>query len=169
MEKFSVKQALLDLLFVDVHLLKIAKDYPEFTTIIQFIVENKSLDEDDIPYPSIKDVAKATDMKYEIVRKQIKSLYNLMFPFMEHKYLSFTNVKYQLFFSNFKNYHYMLIDSFPIPLRVGENITMPFLKAKMKTERFYVSSIEHYFKRGTQLVEVTLKGGHYNILAPKKG
>ena len=82
---------------------------------------------------------------------------------MEHPYLSFTKVKYELYFSNFNYRHYMLIDSFPVALRVGENLTMPFLKAKMQTDRFYVSSIRHSFIRETQLIEVELKGGDYNL------
>jgi len=163
MEEISVKQALLDLLYVDVHLLKVEKEYPQLNPVIQFIIDNKSLDEDGVSYLSIKNVAIETQLKYDTVRKQILKLYNLMLPFMEHPYLSFTKVKYELYFSNFNYRHYMLIDSFPVALRVGENLTMPFLKAKMQTDRFYVSSIRHSFIRETQLIEVELKGGDYNL------
>lgn len=163
MEKFSIKQALLDLLYVDVHLPKVAKDFPEYQSLIDFIVNHQSLDDDDIPYPTIKEAAEVTNIRYDKIRKQIRKLYELMFPFMEHQYLKFTKVKYELAFSYFKNYHYMVIDNFPIPLRVGENITMPFLKAKLQTDRFYISSIRHHFEKDTQTIEVHLNGGDYNL------
>jgi len=163
MEKFSLKQALLDLLHVDVHLPKIAKDYPEFDPLVAFIVNHKSLEDDNTPYPTMKEAATALNIKYDKVRKQIQKLYNIMFPFMDHKYLKFTKVKYELYFSYFGNMHYMLIDQFPVPLRVGENITMPFLRAKLQTDRFYVASIRHHFDRDLQKIEVTLKGGDYNL------
>lgn len=163
MKDFSIKQALVDLLYVSVHLPKIGEDYPDLKPLIQYLVENKSLDEDDIPYPSIKDVAEATNIKYDKVRKQITRIYELMFPFMEHPYLNFSKVKYELHFSYFNYRHHMLINSFPVPLRIGENIAVPFLKAKMQTDRFYVSSIRHNFMQEIQLVEVELKGGNYNL------
>ena len=163
MEKLSVKQALLDLLYVDVHLPKVVKDHPEFSSLINFIVDHKSLDDDDVPYPTIKEVSQVTKMRYDRVRKQIQKLYELMFPFMEHKYLKFTKVKYELYFSYFGNMHFMLIDQFPVPLRVGENLTMPFLKAKLQTDTFYITSIRHHFERDLQKIEVQLKGGDYNL------
>ncbi|WP_262914766.1 hypothetical protein [Christiangramia lutea] len=39
MDKISTKQALLDLLHVNVHLPEVAKDYPEFKPKIDFICE----------------------------------------------------------------------------------------------------------------------------------
>lgn len=163
MEKFSVKQALLDLMYVDVQLPKVAKDHPKLESLIKFIVDHKSLNNDDIPYPSIKEASQATNIRYGKVRKQIQKLYEIMFPFMEHSYLKFTKAKYELYFSYFNHKHYMLIDQFPVPLRVGENLTMPFLKAKLQTDRFYIYAIRHYFERDVQKVEVTLKGGNYNL------
>lgn len=163
MEKFSVKQALLDLLYVDVHLPKVAKDHPKLGPLIKFIVNHKSLIDDDIPYPSIKEASQAINMRYDKVRKQIQQLYDLMFPFMGHPYLRFSKVKYELYFSYFNYKHYMLIDQFPVPLRVGENLTMPFLKAKLQTDRFYISSIRHHFEKDIQKIEVDLKGGDYNL------
>ena len=35
---------------------------------------------------------------------------------MEHTYLNFFKVQYELYFSYFENRHHMLIDSFPVPL-----------------------------------------------------
>ncbi len=163
MEKFSVKQALLDLLYVDVHLPKVAKDFPEYQTLINFIVTHRSLDDDDVPYPTIKEAAEATNIRYDKIRKQIQKLYELMFPFMEHKYLKFTKVKYELSFSYFKNYHFMVLDQFPVHLRIGENITMPFLRAKLQTDRFHITSIRHNFERDTQIIEIELEGGDYNL------
>lgn len=80
MGKFSVKQALLDLLHVDVHLPEISKDHPELNELIQFIVNHKSLTDDDTPYPSIKEASEVTKIDYGKVRNQIKKLYELMFP-----------------------------------------------------------------------------------------
>ena len=163
MEKLPLKQALLDLLYVDVHLPKVAEDFPELSSLINFIVDHKSLVDDDVPYPTIKEASQATKMRYDRVRKQIQKLYEIMFPFMDHKYLKFTKVKYELYFSYFGRMHYMLIDEFPVPLRVGENLRMPFLKAKLQTDSFYITSISHYFERDLQKIEVNLKGGHYNL------
>lgn len=74
MKDFSIKQALVDLSYVSVHLPKIVEDYPDLKPIIRYLVENKALDEDHIPYPSVKDVAEATNIKYDNVRKQISGL-----------------------------------------------------------------------------------------------
>ncbi|APG59006.1 hypothetical protein [Christiangramia salexigens] len=164
MGKISTKQALLDLIHVDVHLPKIASDYPEFKPITDFIIEGDFLnEEEDKPYPTVKDVAEHTDIRYDKVRKQVLKLYDLMFPFLENRYLKFTEVKYQLHFSYFGRDHYMVIDSFPVPLRVGENVSVPFLKAKFQIYQFYVSSINHRFEQNVQYIEVELKSGDYNM------
>ena len=42
-------------------------------------------------------------------------------------------------------------------------MTLPFLKAILEIERFYISSIRHRFERDIQLVEIELKGGDYNL------
>ncbi|APS40612.1 hypothetical protein [Salegentibacter sp. T436] len=92
MDRISTKQALLDLLFVDVHLPKVAKDYQEFKPIIDFITEGNFLNEkEDKPYPLVKDVAEHTGIRYDKVRKQILKLYEIMFPYMDHRYLKFTD------------------------------------------------------------------------------
>ncbi len=77
MKKLPLKQALLDLLYVDVHLPKVAEDYPELSSLINFIVDHNSLDDDDVPYPTIKEVAQATKMRYDRVENKSKNCMRL--------------------------------------------------------------------------------------------
>jgi hypothetical protein len=93
LDKISTIQALLDLLYVDVHLPKVANDYSELKPITDFIIEGDFLDEEiEKPYPSIKDVADNTGIRYDKVRKQILKPYDLMFPFMGSPYLNFSPI-----------------------------------------------------------------------------
>jgi len=46
--------------------------------------------------------------------------------------------------------------------RIGENITVPFLRAKVGTDSFYVQDIRHQFFGSTHLIDIDLKGGYFN-------
>jgi len=57
----------------------------------------------------------------------------------------------------------MVLDSLPVIPKVGENIQLPFLKAKFQTDDFYVQKVNHYFLRDTQHIQLTIVGGNYNL------
>lgn len=46
--------------------------------------------------------------------------------------------------------------------RIGENVTIPFLKAKVDTDYFYVDDIRHHFEGNTQRIDIHLLSGSYN-------
>ncbi len=46
--------------------------------------------------------------------------------------------------------------------RIVENITVPFLKAEIGSDHFYVQDIRHHFGGNTQTIGVDLKAGSFN-------
>jgi len=163
MDKISIKQAILDLLYVDVHLSKVAQDFPNLKPITDYLLESNFIDDEDKPWPSLKSISEATGIEYSTTRTSVRKIHELMFPFMDTPYLNFSNTKFELEIHKFGVSHYMVLDSLPVIPKVGENIQLPFLKAKFQTDDFYVQRVNHYFFRDTQYIQLTILGGDYNL------
>ena len=52
--------------------------------------------------------------------------------------------------------------------RVGENIELPFLKAKLETNNFFVNSIKHEFTDEQHEIILFLKPGNFNAFKKMK-
>jgi hypothetical protein len=93
MEKLSIKQALIDLLSVSEQLRRILKNFPKHQIILNYLLEKDFYNNDDISIPTLKMIEKETGLKPHAVRKQIQSMYDLVFGF-DNSTLEFNRIEY---------------------------------------------------------------------------
>jgi len=158
----SVKRAFLDLLYIKSQLNRLLGDEPKYKDIISYMMTNRFLDSNE-PLPSLKSMEQILNCKSHILRKLITDLYNEFFG-EEMKYnLSFSKLDVYFDLSYFEgNKGYFKCDNLRYIPRVGENVTISFLQAKVGTDWFYVDSIRHDFYKNIQRIDISLKSGVYN-------
>lgn len=160
--RLSVKRAFLDLLFIKIQLKGLFSDIEKYNQLIEFMLSKEFLDFDE-PIPSLKQISFNLNLKPHTLRKLIHDLYNDVFTLEKDRYLNFgkAEIYFDLnYFENDRGYFQCKNISF-IP-RVGENITIPFLKAQVGTDYFYVDSIRHRLDSNIQSIYISLKSGNYN-------
>ena len=118
---------------------------------------------DDIPQPSLKQLQNQLNITYTILHKQILSIYDDLMNYEENEIdYSVKKVEYIFSLRYFDRYVSFKLDHLPVMPRVGENIELPFCKAKLGTDFFYVNSIHHYITCEKQIIGIDLRFGSYN-------
>jgi len=92
------------------------------------------------------------------LRKQLKDLYAELFD----RKFNFKEAEIIFEIEYFKNYASFKCDELRYLPKIGENITIPFLKAEVGTEYFYVEDVRHYFEGQKQTIDIQLRGGYFN-------
>jgi hypothetical protein len=65
---------------VNVHLSKVAQDFPNLKLITDYLLENNFIDYEDKPWPSLNSISEATGIKYSTIRTSVRKTHELMFP-----------------------------------------------------------------------------------------
>ena len=89
-------------------------------------------------------------------------MHNQIFGFTNNLKLSFNKVINHFTIDYFRKNCYFIMDKLEHLARVGENISLPFVKAIINTNWFYVEEIQHEFQDTTQNIHITLKVGSHN-------
>lgn len=161
-QRISIKRIIIDLLFIKEQVLKHFKDDEKYQVLLNFITAKDYLDDNDIPIPTFKEIEKQTGIKMYHIRKQLLEIYEELFDEEKEYVFSFNQceinliIKYRNKFTNVK-----CISLNHIP-RIGENIDLPFVKAKVGCDFFYVNDIRHNFYDKKQTIDIYLKCGIYN-------
>jgi len=161
MEKLSIKQALLDLLSVSEQLRRILKGFPEYNNILNYLLEKDYYNDQEISIPTFKNIEEKTGLKSHAVRKQIKSMYDIVFAFDE-PILSFTQVEYNIMITIMDRYFYFTVNHLPIVPRIGENMDIPFAKSALGFQTFFVDNITYTLIGEKQMVDIYLYAGESN-------
>jgi len=160
--QFSIKRAFLDLLFIKTQLKELFKDNEKYNQLIEFMLSKEFLESDE-PIPSLKQIGIDLELKPHTLRKLIKDLYNQVFDIEKDNFLKFNKTEIYFDLNYFENDRgYFQCKNLAYLPRVGENIDIPFLKAQLGTDYFYVDSIRHSFDSNVQRVFISLKSGLYN-------
>ena len=142
-------------------LLKNGKDY---NTLLAAITEKDYYYDDSLKLPSLKELAEYTGLKYDVVRRQLRQIYEDLLPHDENGTpFYFNKVKYVFYLDGYKNKLSVDVDTLPVTPRIGENITIPFFKAYVGTDYFYVADIRHILQDNLQIIDIHLKTGTYNL------
>lgn len=140
--------------------LDLDKDYND---LIKLYI-SLDLDDDDTPYPSIKELQEKLGISYSVLRRKISQLYE---DLSIHEDLgidfSIKKVEYVFYLEYFDKRAYITINYLPIVPRVGEGIRFPFFKAMVGTDFFYVRKIDHEFDDTKQSIKIKLGSGDYNL------
>ena len=147
MDKFSYKFAVIDLIYLQVQVEKLIKKYPKYSLIGKSICSEDYFDENsDTPFPTMTSISRDTGLKYNMVRKSIKEIHDLIFADDENN-LIFPKVKYRFCFSFLESHFYFTLYNLAVLPRVGENIHIPFFKARLDMQYFYVEEVITFLKK----------------------
>lgn len=159
----SVKQIIIDFIYIGNQLKELFKDRKEYQSIIEFILAEDYLNEDlNIPYPKLKDAEVATGLKSYILRKLLLKMHSEVFTYERKLNLSFKNVLYHFYISYFDYRCQFTVDYLTHLPRIGDSISVPFVSASIPINYFYVEDIKHELENNTQIVIITLKVGSFS-------
>lgn len=161
--KVSIKQIIIDFIYIGDQLKELFKDKKEYQSIIEFILAEDYLNEDlNIPYPKLKDAEVATGLKLHILRKLLLKMHSEIFTYERKLNLSFKKVLYHFYISYFDHSCQFTVDYLTHLPRIGDSISLPFVSALIPINYFYVDDIKHELENNTQIVIITLKVGSFN-------
>ena len=159
----SIKQIVIDFIYIREQLKELFKDKIEYQPIIDFIHVKDYLDDDlDIPFPKQKEVEEGTGLKSHTLRKLLLEMHEKIFTYDRKLNLSFKKVLYHFHIRYSDHSFDFTLDKLTHLPRIGENISLPFVSAFTTLNWFYVDSIKHEFAEDSQVVTLILKEGDYN-------
>ncbi|MCF4101029.1 hypothetical protein L1I30_05085 [Gillisia sp. M10.2A] len=154
MENFSYKSAVIDLLYLQDQLQYLIVKYPKYKDATEILCAHDYFDEDlNIQFPTMTSISRDTGIKFSKVKKMLKEIHDLLFS-KTGENLSFEKTCYRICFSDRDDHFEMNLKYLSQVPRVGENIDIPFIKARLLSGLFYVESIDHVFENGTQIIEI---------------
>ena len=162
-ERISIKRIIIDLLMIKEQVLEYYKDNEEYQVLLNFLTAKDYLNDNDIPIPTFKEIEKETGIKIYHIRKHLFDIYEELFD--EEKDFRFNFTKREINFIIRYNKKYTTLkynDLNHIP-RIGENIDLSFVKARVGCEYFYVNDIRHLFYDNIHTIDIYLKCGIYNF------
>ena len=160
--KLSIKQVLLDLLSIWRQVQDHFKENDKYDMLIKFLSEKDYYNDDNLSIPNLTEISKQTGIKSYILRQQLKQIYEQFFDFENGRVLIFKKTEIWFSLDYLKRYAGFACSELTHLPRIGEQITIPFLKAKMGFDYFYVKNIRHELSGITHYIDIDLKGGFYN-------
>ncbi|MFK5959606.1 MAG: hypothetical protein QM495_12160 [Lutibacter sp.] len=160
---YSSKRAMIDILSIKEQVIRAFKNERKYKPFLDFIFAKDYLNDDDIEFPSMKLISEAINLNYTQLSKLIKELYYRLFDdeVLNFKF-DFKEVEIVFYIRYFDNYAQFSCKRMNYIPRVGEQVNMDFVNAKIGTSMFYVDRIEHSFESNKQIVYISLKSGLFN-------
>ncbi|WMI64104.1 hypothetical protein RBH94_08470 [Aestuariibaculum sp. YM273] len=134
----------------------------KYRPLISFLLAKDYYNDYDIPYPTMKEIEEVTKLKPYQLRKQLTEIYAKLFAFDEGFEFEFYKTTMLVHVEYFKNFGAFNCKSLKYLPRIGENISIRFLKAKIGIDFFYVQDIKHSFEENRHIIDLYLKGGIFN-------
>lgn len=158
----SPKHILVDLLSIHCQLKTLFKDDKGYSSIINFLDSKDYYNDPDIPYPTLKEVQLATGLSPTHLRKKLSEMYERLFGYEIPIRMDFSKTEYNFYLENNKIYEQFTLSELRHLPRVGEEFHIPFVKASLGTELFYVEKISHIFESDIHRIDIWLKEGFFN-------
>jgi DNA-binding Lrp family transcriptional regulator len=121
--------------------------------IINYIIDNELEYNHYAPIP-LKKLANQMGVTSEVLRKQIHQIYKDILDEDTEFYIDFTEVKYEITLSGYKNTVYLTVKSLPVKPQIGENLYIPFFSEYLGSEYFQVKDIRHRFYNSQQIISI---------------
>lgn len=158
----SPKHILVDLLSIHCQLKTLFKDEEQYSAIIDFLDAKDYYNDPDISYPTLKEVQEATGLSPTHVRKRLSEMYECLFGYQTPIRMDFSRTEYNFYLENNKVYEQFTLSELSQLPRVGEEFHIPFVKASLGTELFYVEKVSHIFESNMHRIDIWLKDGFFN-------
>jgi hypothetical protein len=160
--QISVKQILVDLISIMPQIIKEFSNNEKYKPLIDFLNAKDYYYDDDLPYPTLKQIEAETGIKSYHLRKQLKEIYGHLFDYEYDYNFDFSKTELIINVEYFKRYATFNCKPLRYLPKIGENLTLHFLRAKVGTDYFYVQDIRHQFEADKHIIDLYLKGGIYN-------
>lgn len=134
----------------------------KYKPLISFLSAKDYYNDYDIPYPKMKEIKSVTGLKSYQLRKQLTEIYDKLFAFDEGFEFEFNKTTMLVHVEYNKNFGAFNCKPLKYLPRIGENISLRFLKAKIGIDFFYVQDIKHSFEENRHIIDLFLKGGIFN-------
>lgn len=162
-ESLSSNQMILDIASMRSQAQKLENREVDYNSVLQAIIKDDIYYDDDLEIPSIKQLGLQLNLSYDKVRRYIRKIYDDLtsedgckLPF------EFKEVEFSIGVNGFNGYVHFIAKSLPMVPRVGESFCVPYFKAILGTDHFFVETIQHYLEDQRQVVHIQLKAGFYN-------
>jgi len=162
--KYSTRDVLRDISSIRRNaevLLGKGKPYDDF---LRFLINYKPLYDDNLPLPTLGNIAKDSGTTYSKVRRYLLKIYEDFLGDDEFDTtIGFNKLEYEFSVKGFEEHLHVIVKGLPFIPRVGENVTLPFFRTYLETDLFYVDSVHHIFEDKKQIILIGLKAGIYSI------
>lgn len=160
--KKQFSDVIIAILSVKTQLYKKFNNDEQLSEILNFLMSQDFYGDYDLKIPSIKSISEATDINYYQVRKRLLELYDSIFEEDGYVFLEFNEVEYIFIAREGKKGKSFKFKNLNFAPQVGNNLTLPFLKAEFGSVSFYVESIHSEFQNNKQTVYLFLTPGYFN-------
>ena len=160
--KIPFRELILSILSVKNQLYNKFKDDEEYRLIVNYLMTEDFYGDEDLKLPTAKSIEEATGLNNYQVRKRLKNLYESIFQEEDKIVLDFTEIEYHFFVKYFNKAQVFKVKNLKHLPRVGENLDLPFLRGKFKTDFYYVDSIRHEFYEKKQIIYLHVSAGFFN-------
>ncbi len=163
MEKgISVKRIIIDILIVKDQVLNHFRNQEKYKDLLNYLTAKDYLNDDNLKIPTFKEIENATGIKTYHIRKQLSEIYESFFSYDNGMRFNFKKCEIVFIMKNYQRYASVICNNISHLPRIGDNISLSFVKAKVGTDYFYVDDIRHYFEENSQSIHIFLKGGIFN-------
>lgn len=161
--KYSSKDILNDLIAMRNFITQLLGRGKEYDQFLQTLLKLNYLKDENYNRINLNDISQQTGLKYPMIRKYLHLLYgDLLNQEDNHFNVSVNKVEYTFMIHAYDEFAYITLNHLPVLPRVGENIEIPFFKAKLGFTNFYVKSIHHWITDDVQGIDITLHLGKLN-------
>ncbi|KGO85993.1 hypothetical protein Q765_13090 [Flavobacterium rivuli WB 3.3-2 = DSM 21788] len=158
----SPKQIIVDLLSIQPQLDALFRDNEDYKELVKFLTSKDYYNDPDIAYPTLTEVQKATGLPTSRLRKLLIEMYETLYHYESTRRLAFKNTEYIFYLRNEQFRGQFTLDHLQELPRVGEEVQIPFLKARLNTELFHVEKVAHNFEGVSHYITIWLQEGFYN-------
>lgn len=160
-EKLSSKQMIIDIESMARFSKTMLGKGKSYERLLIFILEDA--EDPDKPLPTLKAMAAALGWTMSHLRKELETLYvDLTDSLREgEEPLRFVKTETVFHIEAFGHHQTISVDLGFIP-REGEEVEIPFFKAKLQITLFHVTKVFHQFSDNKHVIMVSLKGGSHD-------
>jgi hypothetical protein len=162
-KKLSSVQMILDIASMRKQAMKLLDEDREYRHLLKIITAKDYFYDEDLHIPSVKELAQLSGLAYDKVRKQVRDIYTDLVLHESAKTFDVVDLEYWFYVKGYKNRLSFTVNTLPVIPRVGEQIRMPYFKAYLDTDYFFVEEVWHKMEDQKQIIEIKIAEGWYNL------